>query len=109
MAGMDDARALAGMLRSGNLRARLRSAREGFTGVRLQLTATALDMGLLDALGEGPTGTEQLAGRLGAVDSDLLAAYLRVLTAAGLVTGESTWRLTRFGRAVVDDDAVRAS
>ena len=50
-----------------------------------------------------------LAGRLRAVDQELLAAYLRVLAAAGLVTYEGTWRLTRFGRAVLGDDVVRAT
>jgi SAM-dependent methyltransferase len=109
MARMPNPRVLAEVLRSGNLRARLRSAREGLTGVRLQLVATALDLGLLDALDEGPATTEQLAGRLGAVEPELLAAYLRVLAAAGLITGDGSWRLTRFGRAVVGDDPVRAS
>ena len=109
MAGMPSARVLVEVLRSGHLGARLRAAREGLTGVRLQLIAAALDLGLLDALGEGPASTEQLAGRLGATDSELLAAYLRVLAAAGLVTGEGTWRLTRFGRAVLGDDVVRAT
>jgi SAM-dependent methyltransferase len=102
-------RVLAEVLRSGNLRARLRASREGFTGVRLQLIATALELGLLDALGEGPTSTEELAGRLGGSDQELLGAYLRVLAAAGLITGESSWRLTSFGAAVVDDDVVRAT
>jgi SAM-dependent methyltransferase len=106
---MPDPRVLAEVLRSGNLGARLRAAREGLTGVRLQLVAAGLDLGLLDALGEGPAGTGQLAARLGAADQDLLAAYLRVLAAAGLVTGEDPWRLTRSGRAVVGDDVVRAT
>src|SRR4051812_13674432 len=109
MARMPNPRVLAEVLRTGNFRARLRAAREGLTGVRLQLIAAALDLGLLDALGEGPTSTEQLAGRLAVVDHDLLAAYLRVLAAAGLITGDASWRLTRFGRAVVGDDVVRAS
>ena len=87
-------RVLAEVLRSGNLYARVRAARAGLTGIRLQMIAAALDLGLLDALVEGPASTEQLAGRLGAVDQDLLAAYLRVLAAAGLVTGEGSWRLT---------------
>jgi SAM-dependent methyltransferase len=109
MAGMPSPRVLVEVLRSGNLGARLRSARDGLTGVRLQLIAAALDLGLLDVLGEGPASTEQLAGRLGATDVGLLAAYLRVLAAAGLITGEGTWRLTRFGRAVLGDDVVRAT
>ncbi|WP_089306401.1 class I SAM-dependent methyltransferase [Geodermatophilus pulveris] len=106
---MPNPRVLAEVLRTGHVHARLRAAREGLTGVRLQVIAAALDLGLLDALGEGPAGTEQLAGRLGVVDHDLLAAYLRVLAAAGLVTGEASWRLTRYGRAVAGDDVVRAS
>src|SRR4051812_20396508 len=109
MARMPNPRVLAEVLRSGNLRWRLRAAREGLTGIRLQLVAAALGLGLLDALAEGPASTEQLAGRLGAVDHALLAAYLRVLAAAGLIIGEGSWRLTRFGRAVVGDDVVRAT
>src|SRR4051812_37321101 len=109
MARMPNPRVLAEVLRSGNLRWRLRAAREGLTGIRLQLVAAALGLGLFDALREGPASTEQLAGRLGAVDHDLLAAYLRVLAAARLITGEGSWRLTRFGRAVVGDDVVRAT
>src|SRR3954454_2040697 len=109
MARMPNPRVLAEVLRSGNLRWGLRAAREGLTGVRVQLVAAALGLGLLDALGEGPASTEQLAGRLGAVDHALLAAYLRVLAAAGLITAEGSWRLTRFGRAVVGDDVVRAT
>src|SRR3954451_3543938 len=109
MARMPNPRVLAEVLRSGNFRARLRAAREGLTGVRLQLIAAALEEGLLDELAKGPASTEQLAGRLGVVDHDLLAAYLRVLAAARLVTGEASWRLTRFARAVVGDGRVRAT
>ena len=109
MARMPNPRVLVEVLRSGNLRARVRSAREGLAGVRLQLIAAALDLGLLDALDDGPASTEDLSERLGVVERDLLGAYLRVLAAAGVVTGEGSWRLTRFGRAVVGDDPVRAS
>ncbi len=109
MARMPNPRVVAEVLRTGNLRARLRASREGFTGVRLQLIATALELGLLDALGEGPVSTEQLAGRLGGIDQELLAAYLRVLAAGGLITGESAWRLTPLGGAVLGDDVVRAT
>jgi len=109
MTGLANLRVLAEVLRTGNPRARLRAAREGLTGVRLQLIATAIGLGLLDALDEGPASTEQLAERLGVLDSALLAAYLRVLASAGLITGQGTWRLTRFGRAVIGDDVVRAT
>jgi len=109
MTGLANLRVLAEVLRTGNPRARLRAAREGLTGVRLQLIATAIGLGLLDALDEGPASTEQLAERLGVLDSALLAAYLRVLASAGLITGQGTWRLTQFGRAVIGDDVVRAT
>jgi SAM-dependent methyltransferase len=102
-------RVLAEVLRSGDFRARLRASREGLTGVRLQLIATALELGLLDALSEGSASTEQLVEHLGGMDQELLAAYLRVLEAAGLITGQSSWRLTSFGGAVVGDDVVRAT
>jgi hypothetical protein len=98
---------LAQVLRSGNLRVRLRAARDGQAAVRLHLVAAALELGVLDALAGGPVDTEALAERLGASDRDLLAAYLRVLAAAGLIAGEGLWALTKAGRAVVDDDQVR--
>ncbi len=108
MGRMPDPRVLVEVLRSGNLRARLRAARDGQAAVRLQLVAAAADLGVLDALAGGPVGTGALAHRLGAPDPDLLAAYLRVLGAAGFITGEGSWALTKAGRAVVDDDQVRA-
>jgi predicted O-methyltransferase YrrM len=109
MARMPNPRVLVEVLRTGNLRARLRAARDGQAALRLQLVAAAVDLGVLDALVEGPVGTAALADRLGVPDPDLLAAYLRVLAAAGFVTGEGSWALTKAGRAVVDDDQVRAT
>lgn len=106
---MPSPRVLVEVLRSGNLRARLRAARDGQAALRLQLIAAALDLGLLDALAGGATSTAALADRLGATEQDLVAAYLRVLAAAGLVAGEGSWELTGAGRAVVDDDQVRAT
>jgi SAM-dependent methyltransferase len=109
MARMPNSRVLVEVLRSGNLRARLRAARDGQAAVRLQLVAAAADLGVLDALTAGPVSTAALADRLGASDPDLLAAYLRVLAAAGFITGEDSWTLTTAGRAVVEDDQVRAT
>jgi SAM-dependent methyltransferase len=106
---MPSPRVLVEVLRSGNLRARLRAARDGQSALRLQLVAAALELGVLDALAGGEAGTADLADRLGATDQDLLGAYLRVLAAAGLVAGEDSWALTGTGRAVVEDDQVRAT
>jgi len=108
MARMPNPRVLVEVLRSGNLRARLRAARDGQAAVRLQMVAAAADLGVLDALVGGPVSTATLADRLGAPDPDLLVAYLRVLAAAGFITGEGSWALTKAGRAVVDDDQVRS-
>ena len=103
-------RALWALARAGHLRARIRANREGVTGIRLHLTGAAVSSGLLDALAGGATSTAELARRTGAADEQLLAAFLRVVAAAGLVTGTDggSWRLTARGRAVVDDDLVRA-
>ena len=109
MARMPNPRVLVEVLGSGKLRARLRAARDGQAALRLQLIAAALDLGLLDALARGAASTAALADRLGATDPDLLAAYLRVLAAAGLVAGEGSWALTGAGRAVLGDDQVRAT
>jgi predicted O-methyltransferase YrrM len=109
MARMPNPRVLVEVLRSGNLGARLRAARDGQAAVRLQLVAAAADLGVLDALVGGPVSTAALADRLQATDPDLLTAYLRVLAAAGFITGEGSWALTKAGRAVVDDDQVRAT
>ena len=103
---------MAEVLRAGNLRARLRASREGFTGVRLPLIATALELGLLDVLGERPVSTEHLAGRLGGIDQELRAAHLRVLVAAGV-----SWQLplgprptpNPDGRLATEDDEASAS
>ena len=103
-------RALWTLARAGHLRARIRANREGLTGIRLHLTSAAVGSGLLDALAGGATSTAELARRTGVADEELLAAFLRVLAAAGLVsgTGSGALRLTGRGRAVVDDDLVRA-
>src|SRR4051812_17274058 len=108
MSRMPNPRVLVEVLRSGNLRARLRAARDGQAALRLQLVAAAVDLGVLDALAGGPASTAALADRLGAPEADLVAAYLRVLAAAGFITGEGSWALTKSGRAVVDNDQVRA-
>ncbi|WP_222265775.1 class I SAM-dependent methyltransferase [Modestobacter marinus] len=110
MTRMMSARAAWQLLRAGNLPARLRATREGQSAVRLQLVAAALETGVLDALGVRSGTTEDLAERTGATDTPLLAAFLRVLAAAGLVRADrATWRLTSKGRVVLDDDVVRAS
>ncbi|WP_369132042.1 methyltransferase domain-containing protein [Modestobacter sp. I12A-02662] len=110
MTRMIPAQAAWQLLRAGNLPARLRATREGQSAVRLQVVAAALETGVLDALADRPGTTDDLAERTGASDTALLAAFLRVLAAAGLVQADRAgWRLTRQGRVVLDDDLVRAS
>jgi SAM-dependent methyltransferase len=110
MARLSRARTLLTLLRSGDLRTRLRVTRDGQAAIRLWLGAAALDTGVLDALAGGPATTGELARRVGAVEEDLLAAFLRVLAAAGLTRDEGgRWSLAAAGHAVVDDDLVRAS
>jgi hypothetical protein len=99
------------LLRAGNLRGRLKVTRDGQAAIRLNLVAAGLATGVLDGLAEGPAPTADLAARISALDGDLLAAFLRVLAAAGVIRGDGRgpWRLAAQGRAAVQDDLVRAS
>jgi SAM-dependent methyltransferase len=97
-------RALWTLARAGNLRARIRANRDGAAAIRLHVAGAAVDTGLLDALASGSAPTAELATRLG--------AFLRVVAAMGLLRGGQDggpWELTANGRAVVDDDLVRAA
>jgi SAM-dependent methyltransferase len=112
MSRMIEAPALWKVLRTGDLRARLRATRDGLAAIRLHVAGAGIDTGLLDALAGGRATTVELARQTGATDEALLATFLRVLASAGLVRGEGDggpWRLTGRGRAVIDDPLVRAS
>ena len=97
MPGMINARALWKVVRAGHPRARLRATRDGLVAMRLHLGAAAVETGLLDVLAEGDATTAELAERLGAVDEDLLVAFLRVAASVGLLSGGEgrPWHLTR--------------
>ncbi|MGY1702751.1 class I SAM-dependent methyltransferase [Geodermatophilus sp. SYSU D00766] len=110
MAGLIGPRALVQLVRTGDLRARWRAARDGQAALRLQVVSAALGTGVLDALVPGPASTAELTSRTGATDPDLLEAFLQVASVVRLVDGDGArWRLARAGRAVVEDDLVRAS
>jgi SAM-dependent methyltransferase len=109
MARLSTARSLLALRRAGDARARLRVTREARAAVRLGLGAAALETGVLGALADRPATTGELADRLALPEADLLAAFLRVLAAAGLLRDDGRWALTRRGRALVDDDVVRAA
>ena len=103
------ARALWTLARAGNLPARVRANREGVTAIRLHLVGAAVDTGLLDALAAGDADDEALARRMAVDDAELLAAFVRVVESVGLVRlRRGSWGLTARGRAIVDDDLVRA-
>jgi SAM-dependent methyltransferase len=107
-----DGPALWKVLRTGDLRARLRATRDGVAAIRLHVAGAAIDTGVLDALAAGSATTAELARQIGATDEALLAAFLRVAASAGLIHGdgdEGPWRLTGRGRAAIDDPLVRAS
>jgi predicted O-methyltransferase YrrM len=110
MPGLINPGALWKIVRAGHPRARLRATRDGLTAIRLHLGAAAVETGLLDTLATGDATTAELARRLGAVDEELLTAFLRVAASVGLIGGGEgrPWRLTARGRAVVEDDLVRA-
>ncbi|TQN37372.1 methyltransferase family protein [Blastococcus colisei] len=107
---MVNAGALWKVASGGNPLARIRATRDGLAAVRVNVGAAAVHTGLLDVLAGGDATTEELARELGAVDEALLLAFLRVTVSVGLLSrGEDRpWHLTARGRALVDDDVVRA-
>lgn len=108
---MISTRALWTLVRAGDLRARMRANRDGAAAIRLHLAGAAVGTGLLDALADGSATTAELARRMAVPGTAPLEAFLRVAAAAGLVAGggDEPWRLAARGRAVVDDDLVRAA
>jgi SAM-dependent methyltransferase len=107
-----EAPALWKVLRTGDLRARLRATRDGIAAIRLHVAGAALATGVLDALAAGTASTGELARETGATEERLLDTFLQVVASAGLIRGggdDRPWRLTSRGRAVVDDPLVRAS
>jgi 2-polyprenyl-3-methyl-5-hydroxy-6-metoxy-1,4-benzoquinol methylase len=98
------------ILRSGDLRSRSRATRDGLAAIRVNVGGAAIATGVLDALSAGSATTADLARELQVTDQELLAAFLRVAAAAGLLReAGGRWSLRRLGRAAVDDDLVRAS
>lgn len=108
---MISARALWTLARAGDLRARARAQREATAAIRLHLASAAVATGLLDSLAGDSATTAELGRRMAVPNASLLEAFLRVVAEAGFVTGGdgTPWRLTSRGRAVVDDDLVRAA
>jgi predicted O-methyltransferase YrrM len=111
MATMLSARATWKLVRSGDLRARVRATRDGQAAIRVHLVAAALASGVLDALAQGALTTAELVGRLGVSNKGVFEPFLRTVAAAGLIAGgqDASWRLTPRGTAVIEDDLVRAS
>lgn len=100
---------LAQIARAGSRRARLRAIRAAQGSRMTALTLAALRSGVLDQLSDGTRTEADLAERLRVTDPGLLAGWLPVLAAAGLVRGSSSgWRLTRLGGDLIADDTARA-
>lgn len=110
MPSLASPRAVWKVVRSGDPRARLRANRDGAAAIRLHLAGAAVDTGLLDALAGSGATTKELTERLGITEEGVFAAFLRAVAAAGLVRGSDPgrWELTGRGRAIVDDNLVRA-
>jgi SAM-dependent methyltransferase len=98
------------LVRGGDVRARLTSVRDGQAAVRMAAVGAGLRTGLLDFLHGSPETTTGLARRGGWSDESVVEALLRVLAGMGLVrSAYGGWHLTRRGRAVLEDDVVRAT
>ena len=98
------------MARSGDFRARLRAVRDGQAAVRLAAVGAGLRTGVLDHLREAPSTATELAKRAGWSDESILEGLLQVLASLGLVRPtRDGWELSARGRAVLEDDVVRAT
>jgi SAM-dependent methyltransferase len=98
------------MARSGDVRGRLAAVRDGQAAVRVAAVGAGLRTGLLDRLHSAPQTTAELAARAGWSDQAVLTGLLHVLAGLGLVReSHGPWSLTRRGKAVLEDDVVRAT
>jgi precorrin-6B methylase 2 len=96
--------------RSGDVRARVAAVRDGQAAVRVAAVEAGLRTGALDHLRRSPDTTAGVAAAGGWTDRDVLEALLRVLAGLGLLREtQGRWQLTRRGRAVLEDDVVRAT
>ncbi len=103
-------RATVRMVREGNTGARLRVMRDGAAATRIAALGAGVRSGVLTTLETRPLDLDALAAAAGAVDVDLLAAFLRTLEANGLVTTTGgRWGITRRARDVLDDPVARAA
>jgi SAM-dependent methyltransferase len=98
------------LLRGGHARARLAAIRDGQAAVRVAAVGAGLDTGVLEALHTSPATAATVAARCGWADADLVEGLLHVLAGIGLVrVSGGRWTLTRRGRAVLEEDVVRAA
>jgi cyclopropane fatty-acyl-phospholipid synthase-like methyltransferase len=102
-------RGLVGILAAPRARARLQALRDAQALLRLAVGSAALRTGVLPALAAGPCRETELAGSTRATDVDLLRPWLRVLESRRYVRQErGAWALAPAGRALLEDDVLRA-
>jgi predicted O-methyltransferase YrrM len=88
----------------------LRVARDGLAAIRVAVGAAGLSTGVLECLRDGPADTASVRARLGLDDGGLLEPWLRVLQGHGLVRASAGgWSLSRRGRRLLDDEALRGA
>jgi SAM-dependent methyltransferase len=98
------------LLRGGHARARLSAFMDGQAAVRVAAVGAGLETGLLPALRSSPATVSALATRCGWADVHLVEGLLHVLAGIGLVrVSGGRWSLARRGRAVLEDEVVRAA
>jgi SAM-dependent methyltransferase len=98
------------LLRGGHARARLSAIRDGQAAIRVAAVGAGLDTGVLGTLHASPATAATVATRCGWVDADLVECLLHVLAGIGLVrVSGGRWTLTRRGRAVLEDEVVKAA
>jgi SAM-dependent methyltransferase len=104
------ARTVLKLLRGGHARARLSAIRDGQAAVRVAAVGAGLETGLLPALRTSPATVSTLTAQCGWTDTHLVEGLLHVLAGIGLVrVSGGRWTVTRRGRAVLEDEVVRAA
>lgn len=97
-------------LRAGDARARMSALRAGRSALDVAQTGAALSTGVLARVDRAPAPTAVIADELGWTDLEVAEAFLRSLSAAGLLAGsDAGWTPTKRARRILHDEVASAA